>query len=184
MGFLKDLFSTMKGTGTEGSAAGNSDTTAQSNLSTADNVSYLTSVLREIGCRVKKEPDCGENAYSFTYQGEHLLLYMSNETPLIVIFDTHWYDVPLDDLDNLSLVREAVNECNKGDMGSVFYDIYKDDNQIVVGSKVRTHFGSYMPDSVNFMRYLLDTLLRKHHLFFHEIDEIRNNRYKKQVENG
>ena len=187
MGFLKDLLSNMKGSQTNGSAS-DADTggkkpaavDGQSKGQRQGQVEFMTDLLKSIGCRLQKDDDYGDNAYVFVYQGEHLLLYTKEETPVIIIYDTHWYDVSLDDLDDFSLLKEAVNECNKGSiMGCVFYDIYKDEGKAVVGSQVRTHIGPYVPDAEDFMRYVLDSLLRKHQQLFHEMEEARNARNKK-----
>ena len=132
--------------------------------------------LKNIGCHIdmcKEEP----GMFYVTYQGEHFKIYYSEESPYINIYDIAWYSAELIDIDNLSLVRQAVNACNQHNLATVLYTIDKEENCVNVHTRQCTIFGSYIPDAEAYLRTRLEDSFRQHHNFYRHIEEIRKEQY-------
>ena len=68
-------------------------------------------VLKNLNCQVsfdEEDPD----SMLFNYQGENFMINASNECRMITIWDQFWYDVNLDNLEDVSRVRKAINSVN------------------------------------------------------------------------
>ena len=65
-------------------------------------------LLKQLNCEVFVSEE-EENRLDFKYQGEHFIIDATNESFFINIWDPGWYVVPLDDLEQMSNVRKAVN---------------------------------------------------------------------------
>lgn len=78
------------------------------NLSTRD---LCAEVLRKLNCDVQFDD---ENEYNmhFSYQGENFSVETWEDGLMITIWDTWWGTVDLDDLDEVSRVRKAINTIN------------------------------------------------------------------------
>lgn len=61
-------------------------------------------LLKQLNCEVSVEEE-DENRLYFQYQGEHFIIDATNESFFIDIWDSRWYIVPLDDLEQMSNVR-------------------------------------------------------------------------------
>ena len=132
--------------------------------------------FKNIGCHVdicKDEPDM----LHVTYQGEHFKICFTEESPYIYIYDIAWYSAELIDIDNLSVVKQAVNACNQHNHATVLYTIDKEENCVNVHTRQCTIFGSYIPDAEEYLRSLLEDSFRQHHNFYRHIEEIRKEQY-------
>lgn len=132
--------------------------------------------LKKIGCHInlcKEEP----GVFQVTYQGEQFRIYYSEESPYINIYDIAWYSSELDDIDNLSVVRQAINACNQQNLATVLYTIDKETNCLNVHTRQCTIFGSYIPNVENYLRSRLEDSFRQHHNFYRQIEEIRKEQY-------
>ena len=132
--------------------------------------------LKNIGCHINM---CKEENGQFhiTYQGEHFTIYYSEDSPYINIYDIAWYSAELIDIDNLSLVRQAVNACNQQNLATVLYTIDKEENCVNVHTRQCTIFGSFIPDAEEYLRSRLEDSFRQHHNFYRHIEEIRKEQY-------
>lgn len=136
----------------------------------------LERVMKNIGCHINmcKEK---EGEFHITYQGEHFTIIYSEDSPYITIYDVAWYSAELIDIDNLSLVRQAVNVCNQQNLATVLYTIDKEENCVNVHTRQCTIFGSYIPDAEAYLRSRLEDSFRQHHNFYRHIEEIRKEQY-------
>ena len=155
------------------------DMNNETSKETIQNVSmeHLLEVsLKNIGCHIDM---CKEESGQFhiTYQGEHFSIYYSEESPYINIYDIAWYSAELTDIDNLSLVRQAVNACNQQNHATVLYTIDKEENCVNVHTRQCTIFGSYIPDAEAYLRSRFEDSFRQHHNFYRHIEEIRKEQY-------
>lgn len=89
-------------------------------------------LLRQLNCEVEQK---GEEIY-FTYQNEHLMLVASNECHfIIVVWDLYWYKVSLENIEEVKLVKEAVNRLNDIACNTVLYHEDKEANTLNVLTK-------------------------------------------------
>ena len=68
-------------------------------------------LLKQLNCEVSVAEE-DENRLYFEYQGEHFIIDATNKSFFINIWDPGWYVVPLDDLEQMSNVRKAINTIN------------------------------------------------------------------------
>jgi len=92
----------------------------------------LLDILKELGCRIQRQKD--EDIH-FLYQGELFWARCRNDALPIDFIDSWWYSLPLDNVDDFSMVRELVNDFNYRQPVSLFYSIDSDSNVLAVHSK-------------------------------------------------
>lgn len=68
-------------------------------------------LLKQLNCEVTTSKE-NENRLYFEYQGEHIVIDASNDSYFIEMWDPWWLIVPLDDLEQMSNVRKAINVTN------------------------------------------------------------------------
>ena len=136
----------------------------------------LEQTLKNVGCHIDM---CNEKDGEFhaIYQGEHFTIIFSEDSPYITIYDVAWYSAELIDVDNLSLVRQAVNACNQQNLATVLYTIDKEENCVNVHTRQCTIFGSYIPEVEAYLRSRFEDSFRQHHNFYRHIEEIRKEQY-------
>lgn len=132
----------------------------------------LERVMKNIGCRINMCKD-EEDHFYVTYQGEHFTIAYSEENPYITIYDVAWYSAELNDIDNLSMVRKAVNECNKQNLSTILYTIDKEENCVNVHTRQNIIFGLFIPDIEDYLRSRFEDSFRQHHNFYRQIEEVR-----------
>ena len=136
----------------------------------------LERVMKNIGCHINMCKE-DEGQIHVTYQGEHFTITYSDDSPFINIYDVAWYSAELADIDNLALVRKAVNECNQQNSATVLYTIEKEEGCLNVHTCQCTIFGSYIPDVEAYLRSRFEDSFRQHHNFYRIIEEIRKEQY-------
>ena len=158
---------------TRDSMANNESTNKYGDMTTQQ---MLERVIKNVGCHINM---CKENDGEFhiTYQGEHFTIAYSEGNHFIVIYDIAWYSAELDDIDNLSIVRQAVNLCNQQNSSTVLYTIDKENNCINVHTRQNVVFGSYIPDLDEYFRSRLEDSFRQHHNFFRCLETSRKEQY-------
>ena len=136
----------------------------------------LERVLKNVGCHINM---CGEKEgeFNITYQGEHFSIAYSENSRLINIYDVAWYAEDLNDIDNLSLVRQAVNMCNQYNSATVLYTIDKENNRVNVHTRQSVAFGSFIPDIEAYLRSRLEDSFQQHHNFYRCMEVSRKEQF-------
>jgi len=132
----------------------------------------LERVMKNIGCHINL-CKVDSNEFHVTYQGEHFTIAYSEDSPYISVYDLAWYTAELNDIDNLALVRQAVNACNMQNIATVLYTIDKEENCVNIHTRQCAIFGSYIPEVEDYLRSLFENSFRQHHNFYRHIEEIR-----------
>lgn len=132
----------------------------------------LEQTLKNIGCHINMCED-DEDRFFITYQGEHFTIVYSESSQFINIYDVAWYSAELDDIDNLSIVRQAVNACNQENHSMVLYTIDKENNCVNVHTRQCIVFGSYIPEVEDYLRSRFEDSFRQHHNFYKNMEKIR-----------
>lgn len=125
----------------------------------------LERVLKNIGCHINMCAD-NEDEFRITYQGEHFTIVYSEDSLYITIYDIAWYSESLDDIDNLSLVRQAVNLCNQNNGSTVLYTIDKENKCVNVHTRQVVFFGSFIPNTEDYLRSRFEDSFLQHHNFY------------------
>ena len=112
-------------------------------------------LLKQLNCEVSVAEE-DENRLYFEYQGEHFIIDATNESFFINIWDPGWYVVPLDDLEQMSNVRKAVNTINNYSGTTIVYYIEEEGQKFILHSKRQCILPKDLPHVKEYLRALLD----------------------------
>ena len=128
--------------------------------------------LERIGCQYQLGE--GEDTRIFySYQGEHFFADMKEDSIYVHIWDTHWMQVELYDIDEVSRLRKAINTSNMNSAVSTFYTIDDDAKTMNVHAKSTITFISTIPYLEDYLRTELNEFFHAHQIVGTEIHKLR-----------
>lgn len=139
------------------------------NLSTRD---LCVEVLRKLNCDVQFDDENEYNMY-FTYQGENFSVDTWENGLMITIWDTWWGTVDLDDLDDVSRVRKAINNINVRQNLTLMYSIDEKSQKFAVHTKRQCLLIPQIPQIENYMVAMLTGFFDVQRSFKEEYDRLR-----------
>lgn len=139
------------------------------NLSTRD---LCAEVLRKLNCDVQFDEENEYNMY-FTYQGENFSVDTWENGLMITIWDTWWGTVDLDDLDDVSRVRKAINNINVRQNLTLMYSIDEKSQKFAVHTKRQCLLIPQIPQIENYMAAMLTDFFDVQRSFKEEYDRLR-----------
>ena len=139
------------------------------NLSTRD---LCAEVLRKLNCDVQFDEENEYNMY-FTYQGENFSVDTWENGLMITIWDTWWGTVDLDDLDDVSRVRKAINTINVRQNLTLMYSIDEKGQKFAVHTKRQCLLIPQIPQIENYMAAMLTGFFDVQRSFKEEYDRLR-----------
>ena len=119
--------------------------------------------LSKIGCQYELgegEEDC-DKIY-FDYQGENFTASASNDGWYVHLWDTHWGQVELYDIDELARLKNAINHSNLNCATTTVYTIDKAGANVDVHCKAVFLFIPQIPEIENHLRGELNDFFRAH----------------------
>lgn len=128
-------------------------------------------LLKQLNCEVFVSEE-EENRLDFKYQGEHFIIDATNESFFINIWDPGWYVVPLDDLEQMSNVRKAVNTINNYSGTTIVYYI-EEGQKFILHSKRQCILPKDLPHVKEYLRALLDDFFTAQNKLREEIVPLR-----------
>ena len=138
-------------------------------LSTRD---LCAEVLRKLNCDVQFDEENEYNMY-FTYQGENFSVDTWENGLMITIWDTWWGTVDLDDLDDVSRVRKAINNINVRQNLTLMYSIDEKGQKFAVHTKRQCLLIPQIPQIENYMAAMLTGFFDVQRSFKEEYDRLR-----------
>ena len=139
------------------------------NLSTRD---LCAEVLRKLNCDVQFDEENEYNMY-FTYQGENFSVDTWENGLMITIWDTWWGTVDLDDLDDVSRVRKAINNINVRQNLTLMYSIDEKGQKFAVHTKRQCLLIPQIPQIENYMAAMLTDFFDVQRSLKEEYDRLR-----------
>lgn len=139
------------------------------NLSTRD---LCAEVLRKLNCDVQFDEENEYNMY-FTYQGENFSVDTWENGLMITIWDTWWGTVDLDDLDDVSRVRKAINNINVRQNLTLMYSIDEKGQKFAVHTKRQCLLIPQIPQIENYMAAMLTDFFDVQRSFKEEYERLR-----------
>ena len=125
-------------------------------------------LLKQLNCEVFVSEE-NENRLDFKYQGEHFVIDANNENYFIDIWDPWWYIVPLDNLEQMSNVRKAINTINSWCGTTIFYTIEEEGQKFVLHSKRQCILTKEIPHVKEYLMALLNDFFTVHNRLREEI---------------
>lgn len=139
------------------------------NISTRD---LCAEVLRKLNCDVRFDEENEYNMY-FTYQGENFSVDTWENGLMITIWDTWWGTVDLDNLDDVSRVRKAINNINVRQNLTLMYSIDEKGQKFAVHTKRQCLLIPQIPQIENYMAAMLTGFFDVQRSFKEEYDRLR-----------
>ena len=139
------------------------------NISTRD---LCVEILRKLNCDVQFDEENEYNMY-FTYQGENFSVDTWENGLMITIWDTWWGTVDLDDLDDVSRVRKAINNINVRQNLTLMYSVDEKGQKFAVHTKRQCLLIPQIPQIENYMAAMLTDFFDVQRSFKEEYDRLR-----------
>lgn len=144
----------------------------------AQNLTHKTKALvldtlKTLNCEVEADEDF-DFRLNFSFQGQNFSIDTSEDCLFINIWSFGWGYVDLDDLDEMSRLRRAINDANIQSTISNFYSINTDDNKFVVHSKRNTIFVPELPRPADYLTSLLTDFFHVQRNMAAELEKLRN----------
>ncbi len=130
-------------------------------------------LLHELNCKVTVAED-DDDRMEFTFQGETFCLIASDDCLLVSIYDFSWGSVQLDDIDEVSRLRKAINSVNFNFGGlAIVYSIDTESNRMVVHTKRQILVTPEIPNIIDYITAMLTGFFEIKRALTHELDVLR-----------
>ena len=128
--------------------------------------------LGRVGCQYQLGE--GEDTrIFFSYQGEHFFADMKEDSIYVHIWDAHWEQVELYDVDEVSRLRKAINTSNRKSAVSTFYTIDDEAKTMNVHAKTTITFISSIPYLEDYLRTELNEFFHAQQIVGTEVHKLR-----------
>ena len=134
--------------------------------------------LTKLGCQYEFAEEEDDRRIFFVYQGEHFFVDARNDWNYIQIWDTHWEQVELYDIDEFSRIKKVINDSNLNNSITTFYTINEEGKTIDVHSKSIILFVSEIYDIGEYLKLEFSEFFRTHQYVMLEMARLRENEQK------
>lgn len=132
----------------------------------------LVAVLQKLNCKVEFDEENADKMF-FTYQGENFCAVASNDCLMATLYDFSWGGVELDDLDEVSMLRKAINEVNMYSPVTLVYSIDKDADKMIAHTKRQILMVPQIPDLEKYLIAMLSSFFEVQRNLARELDNLR-----------
>jgi len=129
--------------------------------------------LTKIGCQYELAEEEDDDRIFFAYQGEHFFAGVRNDWQYIQVYDTHWGQVELYDIDEFTRLKKAINESNLNNCVTTVYTIDEAGSNVDVHCKTTILFIPQIPDLENYLRLELNEFFRAHQFVGNQMVNLR-----------
>lgn len=123
--------------------------------------------LKNIGCQEIEE----EERISFSFQNENFVIEAADDCQFINVLDPWWYASPIDDIENLSRIRKAVNQVNLLNPYPVVYSFNEEKRIIGVHTKHNMLFNAQIEGLEDYLIATLNNFFSIQRDFLTEIEK-------------
>lgn len=135
----------------------------------------LQEVLRKMGCTCHdKETEKGWKRIFFPYQGENFIAETWRDGAYVHLWNTFWTGVSLDDIDEVSRLRRAINDANIRCSVTIFYTIDEENNKMAVHFKYVMPFNRSMANLEDYLRVELGSFFKAQRALEEELRSVRD----------
>lgn len=129
---------------------------------------FILNVLK--GMNVNPRTDNRElDEFVFLYQGETFCLRYEEKSLYIHLFDLHWYEFDMDDIDTLSNVKKIVNQINIDSSVNLSYVVMDDGKKAYLATSYMVLLVPEIPNPSEFLAEILGEFFRIHMRFYKDI---------------
>lgn len=142
----------------------------------ADKTDILIKILDRLSCKYKIDEK--SELISILYNDETLLINPLDNKPYILIIDPWWYEAPIDDIENLALIRNAVNSCNYSQLGTLIYKMDKEIRKVGIHTLKTVFWIDNIPVLKEYLNLSMAETLHIRHLFYAKMEDLRRQSHK------
>ena len=128
--------------------------------------------LKKLGCPYEVDEE-DEERFHFNYKGEHFLVDVNNKTPYVFVWDTFWYSVELEDLDQVSRLRKVINDANMQYGTITVYTMDEENDKMYVHCKSTFLFVSEISYLERYLKTELNTYFMIHQFVYTELAKLQ-----------
>jgi hypothetical protein len=137
----------------------------------------LTETMKQLNLEVVFDEE-DKDAVRTIFQGEHLIIRIENNK-FIEVRDLFWYEAPLDDLDNLSIIQKTLNWCNLNTTCRMIYSRNDEEKTINIHTLVTLLWIPEIPDLDQYLGATLMYMLQVKGVFYSTMERIRREVYER-----
>lgn len=134
----------------------------------------LKSVLDKLELKYKEK---GDNDVIFAINDNIFNLKTDTDGQFLFVQHIMWYEAPLDDIDNLSLLQRAVNRYNASNTGKIVYTYDHEGNKVNLHTYADLLWVPEIPNIDNYLLVWLRNLVDSHDEFNYIMDEYRKEQH-------
>ena len=130
-------------------------------------------VLESLNCELTYDEE-DDDRMTFEYQGETFCLTATNDCLIATIYDFSWGSVDVNDIDEMSNLRKAINTVNLMYNGTtVAYTMDTTNNRMVVHTKRSILMTPEIPNLKGYMQAMLMGFFETQRRLSNELDQLR-----------
>ena len=138
----------------------------------------LVDTLEKLKLEAKVDEDFKEFVMT-DFQGEHFRIKIENKK-FIEVQDLHWYEAPLDNLDNLLIIHKAMNWINMTTSCRMVYTIDDDENKVNLHTQTTLLWIPEIPEIDQYLEATLRYMLQVKSIFYSSMEKIRQAQYESE----
>ena len=138
----------------------------------------LVDTLEKLKLEAKVDEDFKEFVMT-DFQGEHFRIKIENKK-FIEVQDLHWYEAPLDNLDNLLIIHKAMNWINMTTSCRMVYTIDDDENKVNLHTQTTLLWIPEIPEIDQYLEATLRYMLQVKSIFYSTMEKIRRAQYESE----
>ena len=126
--------------------------------------------LKQLNCTWQSD-ETAPNTKRFTFQAEHFVLGFSDVNCFVSLTDPAWYDFPASDIEQLSKVKNVINDLNWYGTVNVCYTHDSDSDTFNVHSRQYLVAVPELMGNADYLKNALNECFLTHHHFFRMLAE-------------
>lgn len=134
----------------------------------------LLETLNKIGCQYELAQNEEDDRILFAYQGEHFIANAKNDLRFIQIWDTHWAQIELYDIDEFTRLKKVINAANLNNSVMTVYTIDENAKTVDIHCKSTILFIPEIPAIEDYIKLELNEFFRAHQFINLEMAKLRN----------
>lgn len=139
----------------------------------------LTQTLREMKLDIRHDEEDGDFVMT-TFQGEYFRIKVENEK-FIEVQDLFWYEAPVEDLDNLSMIQKTINLINTTNtFCRMIYSIDEEEKKINLHTLTSLLWIPEIPDLDQYLGSTMTYMLRIKMAFYSRMEILRREQFSER----
>lgn len=133
----------------------------------------IIAILKNLNCKIEFDDEDPERLY-FVFQGENFTTNASNDCLMVTIYDFSWGSVDIDNIDEVSNLRKAINTTNLCTGLCATYTIDTERHRMLVHTKRQFLLVPEIPNIEDYFIAMMSGFFDTQRTLCKELDRLRN----------